>query len=35
MNGIKIISRNDNREQQELLKKAYDEKIEQVVQKMP
>ena len=35
MNGIKIIIRNDNREQQELLKKAYDEKIEQVVQKMP
>lgn len=35
MSGLKIISRNDNMEEQELLKKAYDEKIERVIQKMP
>ena len=35
MSGIKIIRRNDNNEQQEAVKKLYEEKIEQVISKMP
>lgn len=35
MSGIKIIRKNDNKEQQEAVKQLYDEKIQQVISKMP
>ena len=35
MSGIKIIRKNDNKEQQEAVKQLYNEKIKQVILKMP